>query len=87
MPGVLAPELHRVPYASIHAQVSDTEAKLAAEAASGESARGEATSLRKELTDMKAALDGTAAELTAERASSDRPTPLIAAMYAPVQTP
>ena len=52
-------------------QVSDTEAKLAAEAAGGERARGEAAALQKELTGMKAALDGTAAELTAERASSD----------------
>ena len=53
------------------AQVSTVEAKLVQEARNSERARGEAASLRQELTGMKAALDGTAAELTAERASSD----------------
>ena len=62
---------HRVQTTSRAAQVSDTEAKLAAEAAGGERARGEAAALQKELTGMKAALDGTAADLTAERASSE----------------
>ncbi len=57
--------------------MTDTEAKLAAEAASSESARGEAASLQKELTGMKATLDGTAADLTAERASSEHPTPIL----------
>ena len=65
------------------AQVSDTEAKLAAEAASGESARGEAASLQKELTGMKAALDGTAADLTAERAASERSVPLASTGFSP----
>jgi len=56
--------------------VTDTQAKLAAEAASSESARGEAASLQKELTGMKTSLDGTAAELTAERASSEHSVPV-----------
>ena len=56
-------------------QVTDTEAKLAAEATEGERARSQAAALRKELTGMKAALDGTAADLAAERASSDASAP------------
>ncbi len=65
--------------------MSDTEAKLAAEAAGGERARSEAAALQKELTGMKAALDGTAAELTAERASSDARAPPFVAQTAAVK--